>query len=95
MWALARQQRIPRVERCVVVLTWFAAGRGRRDADGLGPMVKACLDGMTAAGVLEDDDSTRVSAVVLRVVTRVRPARIELVLLCGAAVDGLTELLAA
>lgn len=95
VWALAKQQKIPRLDRCVVALTWYAAGRTRRDPDSLGPMVKASLDGLVHAGVIEDDDSTRVVAVVLRVVTGAKPARVELVVLAGAAADPIAELFAA
>lgn len=53
-----------------VKLTCFAADRRRRDVDNwvLSTAVKGCLDGLVAAGVLEDDDSTRVREVTGRIV---------------------------
>jgi hypothetical protein len=95
VWALAKQAKVPRLERCVVALTWFAVGRGKRDSDGVALMAKAGIDGLVQAGVLEDDDSTRVPSVLLSVVTGAKPARVELLVLTGASMAPFVALLAA
>jgi crossover junction endodeoxyribonuclease RusA len=68
-WALALQARIPRLERVSVVAEYQPAPvRRRRDADNPMPSVKACLDGIVAAGVLADDESPRyVSEITARI----------------------------
>lgn len=96
VWALAKQQHIPRLDRCTVALTWFPpAVRRSRDGDGLGIMVKACLDGLVHAGVIEDDDSSRVWGVFLRVAEHDGAARVELTLVDDTGPDCFAELLAA
>lgn len=80
VWARAKQQRIPRLDRCVVALVWYPPAQYRkRDGDSLAVMVKACLDGLTAAGVLKDDDSGHVAWVLLRVAEHDGTARVELI----------------
>jgi hypothetical protein len=68
-WALALQARIPRLERVSVVAEYQPAPvRRRRDADNPMPSVKACLDGIVAAGVLADDECPRyVSEITARI----------------------------
>jgi len=58
-WGLAREQRIPRLERARIVVHWLPADRGRRDPNNVAPMSKAITDGLVDAGVLDDDDATR------------------------------------
>lgn len=64
--------------RVSVELTWHAKTLRRRDPDSLAPMVKGCLDGLVAAGVIPDDASTYVSDVRLRIQTGATDPRIEL-----------------
>ena len=55
---LARQQRIPRLERARIVGFYEPPDRRRRDPANLYPSFKACIDGIVAdAGVLPDDDA--------------------------------------
>lgn len=56
MW---RESRKP-FAQARVTLTVHPPDRRRRDLDNLSPTVKACIDGVVDAGLLEDDDSTRV-----------------------------------
>ena len=72
------QQAGTRYERVGVELVWHAKTLRRRDPDSLAPMVKGCLDGLVAAGVIEDDASTYVEDVRLRVHTGATEPRVEL-----------------
>jgi hypothetical protein len=59
-WALARNAKIPRLERASVVVEYQPPDRRHRDADNAATASgKACIDGIVAAGVLEDDESPR------------------------------------
>ena len=60
-WVLAVQAKIPRLERISVVAEYQPSTiRRRRDAENTcAPSAKACLDGIVAAGVLEDDECPR------------------------------------
>lgn len=75
---LARIQHLPRMRRVAVMVTWWPPDRRRRDTDGLAPFVKACLDGIVQAGVLEDDHAGIVPSVTLRVGPTDKPGRLEL-----------------
>jgi hypothetical protein len=57
---LAKQQRIPRLEAAVVELHWLKGDNRRADSDNIAPTLKPCIDGLRAAGVLDDDDASRV-----------------------------------
>jgi len=57
---LAKQQRIPRLEAAVVELRWLKGDNRRADSDNIAPTLKPCIDGLRAAGVLDDDDASRV-----------------------------------
>lgn len=60
---LARSKRLPLgLDRIEVTLHWQAPDRRRRDSDNLYPTLKACIDGLRDAGVVVDDDSTRVTS---------------------------------
>ena len=58
---MARQARLPRLQRVSVVAEYQPPNlRRRRDAENTcAPSAKACLDGIVAAGVLEDDECPR------------------------------------
>jgi hypothetical protein len=45
--AVARQARVPRLDRVAITLTWYAPDYVERDCDGLGPMLKATIDALT------------------------------------------------
>lgn len=62
---MARQARIPRLERVSVVAEYQPPDQRRRDADNPAPSVKACIDGIVAAGVLDDDESPRYVAEII------------------------------
>lgn len=55
-------------ERASVTLWGMPPDYRTRDVDGWAPALKGCLDGLRDAGVLEDDDWTRVPDVSIRVV---------------------------
>lgn len=57
---LARAQRIPPCARIAVELHYQQRARRRIDGDNLMATVKPCVDGLRDAGVVVDDDSTRV-----------------------------------
>lgn len=58
---LARAERIPRLERVVVVgMQVLASRRSRPDVGACLPAVKAAVDGLVDAGVLVDDDPDHV-----------------------------------
>lgn len=50
-----------------VTLHFRPKDRRRRDADGLAPTLKVCLDALVACGVLPDDSFGYVPAVTLRI----------------------------
>lgn len=54
----ALEARIGRLERARIDVQWLPPTRARHDPSNAHPMVKAVVDGITAAGVLADDDST-------------------------------------
>jgi crossover junction endodeoxyribonuclease RusA len=58
---LARNARIPAQDRITVQLHYQPATKRRRDGDNLTATVKPCVDGITDAGVVVDDDSTHVT----------------------------------
>lgn len=57
---LARAARIPPCEAFAVRLVWQPRDRRRRDADNPFPTIKTAVDGLVDAGVVADDDHTRV-----------------------------------
>lgn len=79
VWATAKQLKIPHQEHRVVVdVTWFAPDNTHRDPDGLGPFVKAALDGLVNAGVLIDDDHRYVARTSTAIEVDRRNPRIEI-----------------
>lgn len=61
-WALARHHKIPHLERAhifYVVHPDLQKGKRRRDSGNWSPSAKAAVDGLVDAGVLPDDDHTR------------------------------------
>lgn len=57
---LARQQRIPRLERAHIWGVYEPPDRRRRDPSNYLPSFKHCIDGFTDAGVFADDDAVHV-----------------------------------
>ena len=57
---LARAQKVPMCERISVELHWRPKTRRARDGDNLFATIKPLVDGIRKAGVISDDDSTRV-----------------------------------
>ncbi|MDJ1370665.1 hypothetical protein C7K25_04675 [Gulosibacter molinativorax] len=51
----ARAAGIPRLEQVQVVLVWSVTDQRRRDQDGPTPTLKAAIDGLVDAGVIDDD----------------------------------------
>lgn len=60
-WARARQAKIGRHEHVAVTLHWRPGRRGTYDEDNPMPTLKACADGIVDAGVVDDDDRTRMA----------------------------------
>lgn len=58
---LARNAKLRPVERATVTLHYRPRDNRRRDKDNLYATIKPCIDGLTAAGVFVDDDSTHVT----------------------------------
>lgn len=62
-WGLSRAHLHPTIGPALVVAeSHYRTGRGL-DADACAPSVKACLDGMTDAGIWEDDSGKYVGGV--------------------------------
>lgn len=60
---LVRPKRVEFETPVRIVVTYYPADRRRRDPDGLAGVGKHFIDGLVDAGILEDDDSTRVRSV--------------------------------
>ena len=58
-YRLAKHHKIPRLERAQVDGIYEPPDRRRRDSSNWNPTYKAMVDGLVDAGVLEDDDHTR------------------------------------
>jgi len=66
-FAVARQQRLPRLGRVKIVAEWQPPDRRRRDAAAIAPTVKALVDGIVDAGVLADDCGTLLTEEIYRI----------------------------
>lgn len=64
--AHARAARIPALTRATVLAEGCAATNHRRDVDRIALTVKACLDGLTDAGIWPDDNHEHVTQVTYR-----------------------------
>lgn len=58
---LARHHKVPACERVAVALVWQPRDRRRRDGDNPFPTIKSAVDGLVDAGVVPDDDHSRVT----------------------------------
>ncbi|MFK5691302.1 hypothetical protein ACI3EY_16715 [Ornithinimicrobium sp. LYQ92] len=56
----ARRAGIPALDRAHITVTIHKTRGGRYDPGNLAPTAKAIVDGLVDAGVLDDDDATRV-----------------------------------
>lgn len=54
--SLARSQHLPRFERVRVTAVLHPRDKRHQDSDNVQPTVKACIDGIVAAGFLPGDD---------------------------------------
>ena len=73
--------KIPHYDRITVQLEWRTRTAHRRDGDNLAPTVKAAVDGLRDAKVIDDDDTehvTHLPVVILPPVSR-EPARLWIV----------------
>lgn len=61
----ARIAKLPTLQRAHIVLHVVPRTRHRRDLDNLVATLKPAIDGLVAARVLEDDDSTHVTSAVV------------------------------
>ncbi len=76
---LARYHRVPRMDRIRVVGVIHPPDRRRRDPHNWYMSLKACIDGIVDAGVIVDDDYTRLDEVAMRMGDRARPLRLSVV----------------
>lgn len=66
-WAMALQQKIPRLKRVSVDAEYQPGDLRHRDPDNIAASVKAAIDGLRAAKVLPEDDSRHVTEVTCRI----------------------------
>lgn len=60
-----KKAKIPRCDRIRVELHWLPVTARARDTDNPAPSLKAVIDGLKLAGVVEDDDHTHVTSEVI------------------------------
>ena len=65
--AIMRRDELPSIVGAEVTLHMRMPDRRRRDADGLAPTLKVCLDGLVLCGVLPDDSWVHVPAATCRI----------------------------
>jgi crossover junction endodeoxyribonuclease RusA len=60
-WAIARRDKLPALQRAHIFYVFHPDTKGdrRRDSGNWSPSAKAAIDGMVDAGVLPDDNHTR------------------------------------
>lgn len=81
-WLLAKEAKVPHMERIAVVVTPFLDGRGRtQDVGGCFPAAKAAIDGLVDAGVIDEDDPKHVRMLAFRAPVRATPAGLRLVVM--------------
>lgn len=56
---LAKAAKVPRLDRARIRVDVLPHRAGRYDPNNVAPMSKAIVDGLVDAGVLDDDDATR------------------------------------
>lgn len=86
-WTAARNAKIPHLEHAYAVGILCPPDRGRRDPANWYPSFKALVDGCVDAGVLEDDDSTRLLGPDMRIGPVVKKSRLILVITDLAGMD--------
>lgn len=67
---MARHLKLPQMKAITAELVWFKGDNRKADSDNIAPTLKPILDGLVAAGVLADDDSTHVLRTSTRVVLK-------------------------
>ncbi|GAA3154196.1 hypothetical protein ACFQ0X_43985 [Streptomyces rectiviolaceus] len=78
-WAMARHHKLPALERAHVFYVVHPDTKGRRrDPGNWSPSAKAAVDGLVDAGVLPDDDHTRLLGPDPRIGTPVKGAQLVL-----------------
>lgn len=84
---LCRTSRPGRLDRARIVAYALMPDHRRRDSSNLAPTAKACVDGLVDAGLLVDDDHTRLDGpdMRIRVVPGVRCPTLELHVLAPEA----------
>lgn len=79
-WALARREKIPALQRAHIFYVVHPGGAvRRRDPGNWAPSAKAAVDGLVDAGVLPDDDHTRLLGPDPRIGDPVKGSQLELV----------------
>lgn len=64
-YALARNERIPKLDKAIVTLHWVPKDNRRRDTDNPAPTLKSLIDGLVKAEVVVDDSSQYVQSSVV------------------------------
>ena len=78
-WAMARHHKIPTLQRAHIFYVVHPDTRGRRrDPGNWSPSAKAAVDGLVDAGVLPDDDHTRLLGPDPRIGTPVKGSQLVL-----------------
>jgi hypothetical protein len=78
-WAMARHHKIPPLERAHIFYVVHPDTKGRRrDPGNWSPSAKAAVDGLVDAGVLPDDDHTRLLGPDPRIGTPVKGSQLVL-----------------
>lgn len=67
-WAVAKQYRVPPLDRATVELEFRPGTNRAQDADNMGLMLKHLIDGLRQAGVFPDDRGRHVLATTCRLV---------------------------
>jgi crossover junction endodeoxyribonuclease RusA len=75
-----RSLNIPRLERVHIWVHWNAVDGRQRDPANCYPTVKACIDGITDAGVIPDDDAAHVIGPDMRLGQPCRPSTLTIAL---------------
>ncbi len=76
---LAKQARLPKLEKVYLFITWFEPDR-RRDPDNIMTGQKFILDGLVAAGVLPNDSQKYIAGIVHRFRVDRKNPRVEVVI---------------
>jgi hypothetical protein len=75
---LVRAGKVPPLAKGRLLLSWTPPDRRIHDADGLSWLLKACADGLVAAGVFPDDNSRVIDRMSMEITPPEKPGRMVL-----------------